>query len=146
MKEIRKEIKIDATPESVWRILMDFRSFPEWNPFIQRIEGEIKKDARLNVLLKLPGKKVMRFRPRVLSVEKAREFRWIGNLILPGIFDGEHIFEIEPMGEHKILFVQREKFTGVLVPLFLHLIKEPTLQSFEAMNNALKTRAESKIE
>jgi hypothetical protein len=144
MKEIRSEIEIHAAAEHVWEILMDFRSFPDWNPFIQRIEGEIRKEARLDVFIKLPGKKAMKFRPRVLVVEKAREFRWIGNLIIPGVFDGEHIFEIESMDEQKILFVQREKFTGILAFLFFRSIKDPTLQGFHEMNNALKIRAESK--
>ena len=37
--ELRAEIEIDADPDSVWAVLMDFEAYPEWNPFIQPIEG-----------------------------------------------------------------------------------------------------------
>lgn len=85
----------------------------------------------------------MRFRPKILNAEPKKEFRWIGYLGIPGIFDGEHIFEIETLDEHKILFVQREQFTGVLALLFWRSIKDATKQGFEDMNSALKMRAES---
>ncbi len=146
MKEIRTEVEINATAGHVWQILSDFRSFPEWNPFIHRIEGKTNEGTRLNVYLQLPGKKEMRFRPRVLNVEPEKELRWIGHLGIPGIFDGEHIFSIEPLSENKILFVQKEKFTGILASLFFRSIKDATTQSFKAMNDALKIRAETKNE
>ena len=142
MKEIRTEIEINAPAEHVWQILMEFPSFPEWNPFIQRIEGEAKQETRLDVFLKLPGKKGMKFRPRILTVEPGKELRWIGRLGIPGIFDGEHIFSIEPLGEDKIRFVQKEKFTGLLSSLLLRSIASSTKQGFKGMNEALKSRAE----
>jgi Polyketide cyclase / dehydrase and lipid transport len=40
MKEIHTEIEINAPGESVWRALTDFAAYPEWNPFIRRVEGE----------------------------------------------------------------------------------------------------------
>ncbi|MEE8605554.1 MAG: SRPBCC family protein [Candidatus Aminicenantaceae bacterium] len=52
MKEIHTEVEIHAPSEHVWQILTDFRSFPEWNPFIQRIKGEMKKGKHLEVFLK----------------------------------------------------------------------------------------------
>ena len=142
MKEIRTEIEIIASAGHVWKILTDFRSFPEWNPFIRRIEGETHKGTRLNVYLQLPGKKEMKFRPKVLSVDPEKEFRWIGHLVIPGIFDGEHIFSIEPLSENNILFVQKEKFTGILASLFLRSIEDATIQGFNGMNQSLKLRAE----
>ena len=38
----------------------------------------------------------MTFRPTVLAVNPGRELRWRGQLLLPGIFAGEHSFLIEP--------------------------------------------------
>jgi len=37
MHEVRTEI--EATPERVGSILLDFPSHPEWNPFVRCIEG-----------------------------------------------------------------------------------------------------------
>jgi hypothetical protein len=36
----------------------------------------------------------MTFRPTVLNAETNRELRWLGHLLAPGLFDGEHSFTI----------------------------------------------------
>ena len=84
----------------------------------------------------------MTFRPTVLKAEPNRELRWIGRLLIPGLFDGEHIFNIEPLGTNRVRFVQREIFTGLLVPLFAKGLDTDTQRGFEEMNQALKVRAE----
>jgi hypothetical protein len=62
---------------------------------------------------------------------------------MPGLFDGEHILAIEPLEETRARFIQREIFTGVLVSLFALVgLFQNTLLGFEAMNQALKARAE----
>lgn len=142
MKELRTEIEIQASDEQVWQLLTDFASFPEWNPLIRRANGEARAGAQLEVHIQPPGARGMTFRPAVLKAEPNRELRWLGRLILPGLFDGEHIFTIEPLGENRVRFVQREVFTGLLVPLFARGLDTDTRRGFEAMNRALKARAE----
>ncbi len=142
MKQLYSEIEIQATPENVWQILTDFANFPQWNPFIHRASGELKAGSRLEVYIQPPGGSGMTFRPTVLKVEPQREFRWLGHLIMPGLFDGEHIFTIEPLGPDRVKFVQREEFRGILVSLMLRFIGENTRRGFEAMNQALKIEAE----
>lgn len=39
MREIRTEIIIAAPIEKIWAILINFSSYPRWNPFIRNIEG-----------------------------------------------------------------------------------------------------------
>jgi hypothetical protein len=65
-----------------------------------------------------------------------------GHLLFPGLFDGEHIFIIEPLAAGGVRFIQREIFTGLLVPLFAHQLDTETRRGFEDMNHALKLRAE----
>ena len=120
MRELRSEITINAPAERIWDTLTGLESFPEWNPFMRRASGDVQVGEKLNVYLKPPDGMGMSFKPRVLKVEPNREFRWLGHLGIPGIFDGEHIFEIEPDGDSSCRFVQREAFRGVLVPLMLN--------------------------
>ncbi len=143
MKELRTEIEIQASAERVWQILTDFASFPKWNPFIRRAGGEPRIGARLVVFLQPSGAGAKTFRPEVLKAEPNRELRWLGHLLVPGLFDGEHIFTIEPLGANRVRFVQREIFTGLLVPLFAHGLDTGTLRGFEEMNRALKIQAET---
>ena len=142
MKELRTEIEIQASAERVWQLLTDFPSFPQWNPFIRKATGNIRVGERLEVNIQPSGASAMTFRPTVLKVEPNRELRWLGHLLVPGLFDGEHFFTIEPLGEGRVRFTQREVFTGLLVPLLARGLDTDTWRGFEEMNLALKTRAE----
>src|SRR5436853_58381 len=116
MLELRTETEIDGPVERVWQVLTDFESFPDWNPFIRSIRGKAVEGSRLDVLLGASGTRPMRFRPKVLKVVPNRELRWLGRLVLPRLFDGEHIFELEAVGPRRTKFVQSERFRGIFVP------------------------------
>jgi hypothetical protein len=145
MKEVRSEIEIAAPAGRVWEILTDFAGFPQWNPFIRRARGNLVKGERLEVMMQPSGARGMTFSPTVLTVEADRELRWIGHLFVPGLFDGEHIFTIEPLGTGRVHFTQREIFTGLLVPLLSRMLDTDTRRGFEEMNKALKARAEQNV-
>lgn len=85
----------------------------------------------------------MTFRPRVLAANPPLELRWIGRLLMPGVFDGEHSFVIHPLQEGRVRFEQSEKFTGILVPIFRGSLDRDTRRGFSEMNLELKRRAES---
>lgn len=140
--ELHTEIQINAPPERVWRLLTDFASYPQWNPFIRRASGKPEKGEHLEVYLQPEGARGMTFRPLVLAAEPGRELRWLGHLLIPGLFDGEHIFIIEPLVAGGVRFIQREILTGLFVPLFAHRLDTETRRGFEDMNHALKLRAE----
>ena len=81
------------------------------------------------------------FKPTVRAVERNRELRWLGRLLLPGIFDGEHSLLIERQEGGRSRFVMSERFTGILVGLFKGTLAK-TEAGFEQMNVALKARVE----
>lgn len=142
MKELSADIEIEASAERVWRILTDFAKFSEWNPFIRQMSGEPKTGARLQVRLEPPGGRAVTFKPKLLNVELNRELRWLGRLWIPGLFDGEHSLTIEPLDEKRVRFIQREKFTGLLVPFMAKSLDRDARRGFEEMNRALKERSE----
>jgi hypothetical protein len=142
--ELESEIEINASPETVWKLLTETSKFPEWNPFIRRLSGELKAGQRLVVFIQPPGGSGMEFKPEVLKVEPGRELRWLGHLMFPGLFDGEHIFQIEPLGAKRVRFRQREIFSGILVPLLEKSLNTGTRRGFNAMNEKLKELAEGK--
>ncbi len=145
MKELHTEIEINASAERVWRVLTDFAAYPDWNPFVRRIEGEVSVGARLHVDVQPSRGKRMSFRPTVLVAEPNRELRWVGRLWVPGLFDGEHSFSIEPQVDERVRFVQRERFGGLLVPLLSKMLDGDTRRGFDEMNRALKRRSESPV-
>ena len=139
---LHSETAIQASSQRVWDVLTDFAAYPEWNPFIPRITGSLETGSRLDVQLQPPGSRGVRMRPTVQAAEPPRELRWLGHLGVPGLFDGEHRFRIEPLGTARVRFVQEERFSGLLAPLVLRFVERGTRQGFESMNQALKVRAE----
>jgi hypothetical protein len=142
MREIISDIKITASPQRVWEVLTDLESYSLWNPFVRNALGRVQEGEQLQVFIQPPDSKGMTFKPVVKQVILQHRFSWLGHLMVPGLFDGEHIFEIEPVGEAEVRFVQRERFRGIFVPLLLKGIGKKTKAGFEAMNRALKSRAE----
>lgn len=142
MLEIVTEIETSASAAGIWSILTDFQSYPEWNPFIRKIEGEPAEGERLVVSIKPPDRRAMTFRPWILACLENRELRWRGRLLAPGILDGEHFFRIETGTPGATRFIHGETFSGILVPLLRRGLEGGTRSGFIAMNQALKSRAE----
>lgn len=141
-KEIKTEISINATPEKVWSILTDFDKYPNWNPFIKSLTGNVAVGNKITARLEPPEANGMTFKPVVLAFEKNKELRWVGHLLFPGLFDGEHKFELNDNRNGTTTFKQSEKFSGILVPLFKKMLDNNTKKGFEEMNKKLKELAE----
>jgi len=144
MHEIKTEIEIAATPEQVWSILIDFNAYPQWNPFTRSITGTVNTGERLKIVVQPAGDKGMTFLPTVLVALPNQELRWLGHFLLPGIFDGEHYFQIETISPDRVRFIHGEKFSGILVGLYKSKLDGGTKSGFIAMNQALKVLAEAK--
>lgn len=143
-KVISTEILINATTEKVWTILTSFNYYPNWNPFIKSIKGEVKVGNKITVRIEPPGAKGMTFKPKIITFETNKKLSWLGHLLFSGLFDGEHKFELINNGNGTTTFRQIEKFEGILVPLFKKQLDNNTTKGFEEMNKKLKVLAEKK--
>ena len=141
MREIRTETVIDAEPAEVWEKLTDLDSWSQWNPFITEASGLPEEGEKLNMRFRPPGGMSMRMKPKVIRSQTARELRWLGHLGVPGIFDGEHYFQLQPGPDGGTRLVQGEKFTGFTVPLFGSVLSKSE-KGFEMLNEALREECE----
>lgn len=137
--ELKTEIVINAEPSKVWEILIDFEKYPNWNPFIKSLTGDVKIGNQIKI--ELQG---MKFKPRVLTFEKDKEFSWLGHLLIKGLFDGEHLFKLTDNKNGTTKFEQSEKFSGILVPLLKKKLMTETKDGFIEMNKRLKIESEEK--
>ncbi|MGZ5318730.1 MAG: SRPBCC family protein [Actinomycetota bacterium] len=137
--EIRTEAQIDGTPDEVWAVLSDFGSYGEWNPGMEDVQGRAEVGSRLTIRF-LNGGRTMTMKPTVLVAEPGRELRWLGRLLVPWVFDGEHRFEIYETTPDSVTFVQGERFKGLLVPFLRKLIEVDTAGTFAKVNDALARR------
>lgn len=139
MREIHTEMIIDASPERVWQVLTDFRAYHEWNPLLREASGELVVGKRLRVKIAV-GKRTLTIKPEVVRVDANRELAWRGSLPIPGLFRGEHHFEITRNGATQVSFHHWERFDGILVGVLGGML-EQTKRAFEQMNVALERRA-----
>ncbi len=139
--QVRTEIEIEKPVAEVWRVLLDFRHYPDWNPFIVSIAGEPKVGTHLDLTLSLPdSNREKLLRSRVVQCEPERELRWLGHSWMKGLLDGEHFFRLEPSSAGT-RFVHGEDYSGILLKLMLKQVTEAT-RGFVYMNQALKRRLE----
>ncbi|MFV2117025.1 SRPBCC family protein [Streptomyces sp. Act-28] len=141
MRTVETNVTIAAPTALVWDILVAFDRYEEWNPFMVRAAGRAEPGRRLAITLRQGDGRSMSFKPKVLIAEPGRHLRWIGRLLVPGVFDGTHEFVLSETGGGTRLD-HRETFSGVL-PALMGSKLDATALGFERFNEALKSRAES---
>ena len=141
MKRIETAIEIAAPTATVWGELTAVAAYPTWNPFITMFAGELRVGTPVQVRIAPPGGRPMTFRPTITEAEEGTRLGWVGKLLMPGVFDGRHSFHLEVIGRDRTRLTQAEAFSGFLVP-FTGKTLEKTRRGFEAMNEALRVRAE----
>lgn len=137
-RAVERSIEIEATPAEIWRVLVDFEAYPQWNPFVVHASAPdgLAVGGDLEVRVRNGGSETA-FTPDVLVVDPGRELRWVGRVLLPRLLDGEHSFRLEPTATGT-RFTQGEHFRGVLVPVVGSAID--VADGFDAMNHALRER------
>ena len=144
MHTIRATILIEAPVDHVWEVLADSESYQDWNPFITSVTGgDLSTGSRPTLRIVPPGRKAMTFRPRIVEASPEAGLRWVGHLVVPGLCDARHELLLADLPGGRTRLSQVETFRGVLVPVLRGLM-EPTRRGFEAMNVAVKARAEAR--
>jgi hypothetical protein len=144
-QKITTTILIAAPPARVWAVLADLNAYPAWNPEMT-LKGNLVPGATIENI-ESPGSDQEVFFPTLLAVKPNQELRWLGHLPLAGRFwlprvlDAEHYFLLRPTSDGGTSFTQAERFRGVVLWVF---DAKRLVPQFNAMNAALKARAEAK--
>ena len=145
MYVINTEIEIGASPAEVWHALIDFHAYPDWNPSIRSVKGKPAPGEELKVVYHPQGSIVkLKFKVELVTCEPDREFRWVGRLLFPELFAGDHYLIIEPISPNRVKLIHGERFSGLLKPIVWFLLSRTNIDAFNAMNRALKIRVENK--
>ncbi len=123
----------------MWAVLADLGSYPQWNPLFREASGQLSAGNKITLKSIHPvNGRTMTVKASVLVAEPATELRWRSSL--PAIMTGEHSFTLTPA---EARLVQTETYRGLLA----HFPAKTTSRfqaSFQALNQALKERAESR--
>ena len=144
--EIKTEIPIHATPARVWAVLTDFPRYPEWNPFVLRVKGSVSQNASIRYRFEMPRGIRIWTPATVLRFDPETELRFSANFLTPTLFRGDHYFAIQSVGQHDVIFHHGEIVSGLLYPAVQLILQNFGLPMFQALNCALKQRAEGGLE
>jgi uncharacterized protein YndB with AHSA1/START domain len=140
VKEYDTGSRINAAPETVWRILTDAAGYASWNPEIVDIQGSLAANARITARVKVGGGAIRGVSMRVTTFVTPSLMVWVGGLPL-GLFTGTRTFSVTPR-DGGTEFHMHLRMAGPLSGLIEKSVgdRQPEIDSFSA---ALKTRAES---
>ena len=141
--QLRTEVEIAAPAERVWAALTDFSRYPEWNPFMAHVEGELSVGSRLRVAFTTSEGGGWRQSPTLTMVEPGLELRWRSELWLRGLFDSEHFLSLSALESGNTRLVHGADLGGFLARFSGDRITQIT-RGCVGMNQALKRRVESR--
>ncbi|MGO9421298.1 SRPBCC family protein [Roseiarcus sp.] len=140
--EIKTEIGIEASPSRVWEVLTDFPRYPEWNPFVLEVQGDVYQGAAIHYRFEMPRGIRIRTAAVVLRFQPDSELRFSAHFLAPTVFRGDHYFAIESKGQNSVVFHHGEIISGFLFPPVQLILQTQGPPIFQALNKALKRRAE----
>ena len=136
-RDVAATIHIDTPPDRVWAVLTDTAAYPAWNPGMTLAGALVPGNTITHT--EGQGADRMVFHPVIVAASPPRELSWRGQLAAPGVLDVLHAFRLSPeTGGTR--FVQSEHLRGVLLWMW---DARQLLPRFQAMNAALKARAEN---
>jgi hypothetical protein len=144
MAVYRTTFPIGASPDAVWGVLTDFERYPEWNPSLTSISGELRPGSTVSLTLALPGRPSLKVKARLADVEPGRRLTWHGNLGADWLFAGTREFLMDAQPDGTVRFTHVEDVRGVLFPLFRAVMGSAIQRHHDALNVALTKRAEGR--
>ena len=138
----RTTFPIDAPSEVVWGVLVDFERYPEWNPSLPSIAGDLQVGSTVSMTLAMPGRPSPKVKAELTEVAAQQRLVWHGNVGADWLFAGDRQFVIEPGDGETVLFTHVETVRGLLFPVFRALMGSAIRRHHDALNTALTHRAE----
>lgn len=131
---------IKAPPDVIWELLTDADGYPDWNPAVLGIEGDISEGRRIALTSIVSPER--QFKLNVSDVEPPCRMVWSDGMPL-GLFKGVRTFEVAPRDDGSSDFTMTEVYSGLMAPLITKSIPDMT-DSFEMFAEGLKAAAETR--
>ena len=138
MRSYEATTTISAPPETIWELLTNARGYPDWDPGMDRVEGEIALGQKVKFFTKLSPNQA--FPAQVTAFEPGKKMVLTGGMPL-GLFKSERTHKLAANADGTTTFQTQEVFTGLLLPVFGKNIPDLTA-NFEQFAAGLKNKAE----
>lgn len=138
-------LQVDAPPEYVWRALIDFASYGEWNPFIVKIDGEARIGSKIKLHLKLdPKLEAVKFSDEmIVSLKENQHLCYDSHFLSSSLFNSTRWQAIKPTNNGlSSIYHSHQRLTGLSAWPFARIFGDRIAEGSEASCRALKKRAE----
>lgn len=131
---------IHAEPQVIWDLLTEASAYPDWNPAVLGIEGDIEEGNKIKLTsIVNPDRQ---FKLNVTDVRPPNHMVWWDGMPL-GLFKGVRTFRVSPTGDGQSEFQMEEVYSGLMAPLITKSIPDQT-DSFNQFADGLKEAAETR--
>lgn len=138
MKIFQVQINIDASKESIWKILSHTDQYPEWDPLGEEVKIKVVNQSRWRFFKRFNPSQLLSLKLTQAEYEK----KMIFSRTLPlGLARGVRQVTLCPKGCQGFSIFIKETFSGPLVHMFGQKLPDIT-DSFELLAQGLKRRAE----
>ena len=137
MRSYSASTTINASAETVWKILSDASGYPNWDLSMDHIEGKLAPGETVKFFTRLSPQA---FPVKVTAFEPNRKMVLTGGMPL-GLFKSERTHTLTPGKDGQTTFHTEEIFSGLLLPVFGKNIPDLT-ENFKGFVSSLKKQAE----
>jgi hypothetical protein len=142
MPQIRIEhrLGVAAPADIIWQVVSDLASWAEWNPSYARASGRLSIGAPISLDATFPGISPHRYEGTIVDWVPDIQLLWKGKLGFMARY--LRYVEIEKLSDVGCILANGEIIEGFGARYITGRRKASTWRAFEAMNEAVKTRAE----
>ena len=108
------------------------------------ISGELLPGSTVSLTLAMPGRPSPKVKARLGDVEPGRRLTWHGKVGADWLFAGTREFLIDAQPDGTVRFTHVEGVRGVLFPLFRAVMGSAIQRHHDALDVALRERAEGR--
>lgn len=139
-KTVKHEVTIQASPEKVWAVLTDTERYPDWNPVMIKVVGELKEGSDITYSFQQDPGNQYDVGITVKEIQPNKLLNQSGGIT--GVLTYDHRYVLTEEGAATRVLIQ-EDYRGVYVPFWN---PDGVQRAYERLNKALASRVESGVD
>ncbi|WP_338814917.1 SRPBCC domain-containing protein [Bernardetia sp. Wsw4-3y2] len=139
MKQYHTKITINSPLETVWTALVNTENYPNWNPLVGKLEGNLAEEQTIKTYIIPLGNT---YSPKIIAFVPYNQLTWKGIQGASFLIAGEHYYKLRKVDNQNTELLHGEYFTGLLSFFIPKKLLQKMENAFLEHNQALKTLLE----
>lgn len=136
-------VDIDATPDTVWRVLTDFDDYAQWNPLAVRCRSSLVPGEPIDMMVRLGPGPLRKQREWVRTHSPGREFSYAMKPLPFGLLRSLRTQSLTECEGRRTRYTAHFEVRGPLQPVVRLLLGRRLRAGFDGVAEGLKRQAEA---